>query len=375
MVIAVNTRLLIHDRLEGIGRFTHETLRILTREHTEHQFVFIFDRKFSEEFIYSDNVVPVNGFPQARHPVLWYLFFERSVPAILRKHRAQLFLSPDGWLSLRTEVRSLPVIHDLNFIHLPGYIPWHIHRYYQHFFPKFVRKADRIATVSGFSKQDIATVFRYDPGKIDVVYNGANECFKPIPKRDQHLIREKYTRGCPFFLFVGLIHPRKNITGLIKAFDGFRRSTDSNVKLLIVGSRKWWTKEMQSALDSSVFRDEIIFVGRVPDEDLGMITASALALVYVSYFEGFGIPVLEAMYCDTPVIASEVTALPEVGGDAVLYTEPDSVESMKSSMLSLYRDARLRKSLIEKARIQRLQFSWKRTARLLWDSMMRCADA
>jgi glycosyltransferase involved in cell wall biosynthesis len=364
MVIAVNTRLLLHDRLEGIGRFTDETLKLLTRSHSEHEFVFIFDRKFSDEFVYADNITQVVGFPQARHPFLWYL----------KKHKADLFLSPDGWLSLRSPVPSLPVIHDLNFFHLPGFIPWHIRRYYHYFFPKFIQKANRIATVSEFSRNDIASFFHYNPGRIDVVYNGTDECFKPVGEKEHAMIRERFTRNCPYFLFIGLIHPRKNLTSLIKAYDAFKKSVNSNVKLLVVGSRKWWTKDMQSALDGSDFKDEIIFTGRVPDEDLRMITASALALVYASYFEGFGIPMLEAMYCETPVITSRVSSLPEVGGDAVLYVDPSSVESIQSAMLSMFCDIKLRQSLIEKARLQREKFTWNRTASLLWDSMMKCAE-
>jgi glycosyltransferase involved in cell wall biosynthesis len=375
MVIAVNTRLLLHDRLEGIGRFTHETLKLLTRAHPEHEFVFIFDRKPSDEFIYADNVTPVIGFPQARHPLLWYMFFEQSVPRLLKKHKAGLFLSPDGWLSLRTPVVSLPVIHDLNFFHLPAFIPWHVRKYYHYFFPRFIRKAGRIATVSEFSKSDIASYFAYDPNRIDVVYNGTDESFRPVDEKDRNLIRAKFSRHCPYFLFIGLIHPRKNLTSLIKAFDAFKKSVNSNVKLLVVGSRQWWTKDMQSALDGSDFRDEVIFTGRVPDEDLRMITASALALVYASYFEGFGIPLLEAMYCETPVITSRASSLPEVGGDAVLYVDPSSVESISAAMLSMFCDTKLRQSLIEKARLQREHFTWERTADLLWDSMMQCTIA
>lgn len=372
MVIAVNTRLLIHNKLEGIGRFTNETLKILTRNHPEHQFVFIFDRKYHEEFIYSDNIIPVTGFPQSRHPVLWYAFFEWSIPSIVGKYKADVFLSPDGWLSLRSHVKSLPVIHDLNFFHLPEYIPWHVRTYYRHFFPKFIRKADRIVTVSEFSKQDILSLFDVDPDKIDVIYNGANECFKPITDKDQALIRKKYTHKCPYFLFVGLIHPRKNLTGLIRAFDGFRKSVDSNVKLLIAGSRKWWTHDMQSSYNESAYKEEIIFTGRIPDEELHKIMASALSLIYPSHYEGFGIPLLEAMYCDTPVIASKTTSLPEVGGDAVLYTDPASVESIKSAMLNVFGDPELRKNLIDRGRIQREKYTWNKTAGLLWESIMRC---
>lgn len=375
MVIAVNTRLLIHNKLEGIGRFTNETLKILTRNHPEHQFVFIFDRKYHEEFVYSDNIIPVNGFPQSRHPILWYAFFEWSIPSIIETYKADIFLSPDGWLSLHSHIKSLPVIHDLNFFHLPEYIPWHVRKYYHHFFPKFIRKADRIATVSEFSKQDIVSLFDVDPDKIDVVYNGAKECFKPIAEKDQALIRKKYSHQCPYFLFIGLIHPRKNLAGLIRAFDGFRKSVDSNVKLLIAGSRKWWTHDMQSSYNESVYKEDIIFTGRIPDEELHRIMASALALIYPSHYEGFGIPMLEAMYCDTPVIASKTTSLPEVGGDAVIYADPSSVESIKSAILKVFGDPELRKNLIYKGRVQREKFTWNKTADLLWKSIIKCTGS
>ena len=372
MVIAVNTRLLLHDKLEGIGRFACETLRIITQKHPEHRFVFIFDRKYSDEFIFSDNVIPVVAFPPARHPLLWYTFFEWGVPPVLNKFNAGLFFSPDGWLSLRAKTRSMAVIHDLNFFHFPEFIPWHVRQYYLYYFPRFIRKANRIATVSEYTRKDISTRFNYDRLKIDVVYNGANDLFKPVSDEKKNLTRDKYTSGCPYFLYIGLIHPRKNITRLIQAFDQFRLSIDSNVKLLIAGSRKWWTNDMQQALDVASFRDEIIFTGRVADEDLHLIIASALSLVYASQFEGFGIPILEAMYCDTPVIASETTSMPEVGGNAVVYVNPRSVDSIQEAMLAVYSDAHLRKQLIEKSRIQREKYTWEKTADLLWTSIEKC---
>jgi glycosyltransferase involved in cell wall biosynthesis len=372
MIIAVNARLLLQDKLEGIGRFAEETLKRITCAHPEHTFVFIFDRKFSDEFIFSSNITPVVCFPPARHPVLWYSFFELAVPRVLQKYNADLFLSPDGWLSLRTRVRSLPVIHDLNFFHLPEFIPWHVRQYYHHFFPQFVQKAHRIATVSAFSKHDIHSMFEYDNGQIDIVYNGVNENFNPIPEEERAAVRVKFTRGCPYFLFVGLIHPRKNLANLISAYEAFRHSVSSHVKLLVVGSRKWWTGDMQKALDAAYFRDDIIFTGRVQDSDLVKITASALALVYASHFEGFGIPLLEAMYCDTPVIASAVSSLPEVAGDAAMYVDPASVDSIQSAMLAIFSNKGLRDDLIEKARIQRQQYTWERTSGLLWESIEKC---
>ncbi|OFY53507.1 MAG: glycosyltransferase, partial [Bacteroidetes bacterium RBG_13_46_8] len=362
MVIAVNTRLLLKDKLEGIGRFTCETLRIITQKHPEHRFVFIFDRKFSPDFIFSDNITPVVTRPQARHPVLWYSFFEWGVPPVLKKHNADLFLSPDGWLSLRAGTRSMAVIHDLNFFHFPEFIPWHIRQYYAYYFPRFVRKADRIATVSEFTRSDIISRFRYDPSKIDVVYNGANDIFKPLDEAGKINTMGKFAKGCPYFLFTGLIHPRKNLTNLFRAFKQFKYSADSNVKLLVVGSRKWWTEDMQKALENSAFKDEIIFTGRVDDESLHAIMASALALVYASHFEGFGIPILEAMYCDTPVVTSDTSSMPEVGGDSVLYVNPNSVESITNAMIRIYNDPDLRESMVKRSRIQREKFTWEKTA-------------
>ena len=215
MNIAVNTRLLLPNKLEGIGWFTYESLKRITRQHPEHRFIFLFDRKYDEQFVFSNNITPVVVHPQARHPVLWYLFFEYGVAAALKKYKADLFVSPDGWLSLRTTTRSMAVIHDLNFFHFPEFIPWHIRQYYKSFFPRFINKADRIATVSSFTKSDIINRFGYDAGKIDVVYNGANEDYQPLAPDDQQAVREKFSQGKPYFLFVGLIHPRKNLANII----------------------------------------------------------------------------------------------------------------------------------------------------------------
>jgi glycosyltransferase involved in cell wall biosynthesis len=372
MKIAVNTRLLIRDKLEGIGLFTYHTLKKITKSHPEHKFIFIFDRKYSEEFIFSDNVTPVIVHPQARHPALWYLFFDWGVTHALGKHKPDLFLSPDGWLSLRTKVKSLPVIHDLNFFHYPEFVPWHVRRYYLYFFPRFINKASRIATVSNFTKQDILSRFDIDPNKIDVVYNGVGEELKPLNKEEQNKVRLEFSGGCPYFLFIGLIHPRKNLANLIKAFDSFKQEVNSNVKFLVVGSKKWWTSDLQMTYENAKFKDDIFFTGRVSYKNLRLITASALALVYASFFEGFGIPLLEAMYCDVPIITSRVSSMPEVGGNAALYVEPSSVESIKDAMLRMFCDTNLRDKLIIRAKKQREQYTWERTANLLWESIDKC---
>jgi len=281
MIIAVNTRLLITDKLEGIGKFTYETLKIITTRHPEHHFIFIFDRKYDNEFIFSANITPVIGFPPARHPFLWYLFFEKSIPSLLKKYKADMFLSPDGWLSLNTGIKSLPVIHDLNFFHFPEFIPFLTREYYNYFFPKFIQKSQRIATVSQFSRNDIINRFHYDENLIDVVYNGTAD-FKPIDDFKKQQTRDRYCLGNPYFLFVGLIHPRKNLENLMLAYDKFREKTDSHVKLLVVGERKWWAHSLQDAYEQCRFQNDIIFTGRLPEDELrNIMPQRSVLLMYL----------------------------------------------------------------------------------------------
>ena len=369
MRIAVNTRLLLKGKLEGMGWFSFETLKRMTRNHPEHEFIFIFDRPYSEDFIFSDNITPVVIGPPARHPFLFYLWFDFQIPRILKKYKADLFLSPDGYLSLRTEVPQLAVIHDISFVHRPDDIPWLKNWYYNYFFPRFARKAKRIATVSNYSKTDIAKTFRVSAEKIDVVYDGCNEEFRPFSHEEQAIIRRKYTDGVPYFLFVGALHPRKNVAGLLKAFDAFKTKSDNPTKLLIVGGEMHKTGEISETWQKMQFKYDVVFTGRVSQEELYGLFGAALALTFLPFFEGFGIPILEAMSAGVPVICSNTTSMPEVGGDAVLYVEPENVKQIASSMEKIASDSDLRSELIEKGFNQTMNFSWDKTAILLWESI------
>jgi glycosyltransferase involved in cell wall biosynthesis len=369
MKIAVNTRLLLKEKLEGIGWFTYETMSRITRQHKEHQFYFIFDRHFSDEFIFSDNITPVVAFPQARHPFLYYLWFEYAIPRVLKNIQPDLFFSPDGYLSLSTKVRSMHVIHDLNFEYYPNDIPLMELKYYQHFFPKYTRKADRIATVSEYSKNDIMKLYGIPAEKIDVVYNGASEVFQPLNENEKKQVKDKYTGGKPYFVFVGALHPRKNLANLFKAFDLFCYSNPMGVKLVIVGEKKWWTKEIKMAYEQMKYRNEVVFSGRLGFNELTKVVGSALALTYVSYFEGFGIPIMEAYYAGTPVITSNITSMPEVAGDAALLVDPFSIASISHAMQQISTDENLRKSLIEKGNERKKFFTWQKSSDRLWESI------
>ncbi|MCF8296573.1 MAG: glycosyltransferase family 4 protein [Saprospiraceae bacterium] len=375
MKIAVNTRLLLKNQLEGIGWFTFETLKRITQQHPEHEFIFIFDRKFDKEFIFSNNIKPIVIGPPARHPILFYLWFEFSVRKVLRQTKSDVFLSPDGYLSLKTKVPSLAVIHDLNFEHYPKDLPWLVRKYLKYYFPKFAAKAKRIATVSKYSAMDIVNNYGIDKDKIDVVFNGINENFKAVSQEIKESTKRKLTNGKPYFISVGSIHPRKNLANLLKAFDKFKDEQDSEIQLLIVGEKMWKSNELDDILNNLKFKSQVIFTGRLQVEDLINAYGSALALTYISYFEGFGIPILEAFQCDVPVITSNVTSMPEVADKAALLVDPFSVDSIKDAMIKIANDENLRNELIEKGRIRREEFSWQKSADKLWESIIKTSKS
>lgn len=371
MKIAVNTRLLLSDKLDGIGWFTFHTLQHITAAHPDIEFIFFFDRQWDPRFIFGPNVRAVALFPQARHPFLYYLWFEHAIPAALKKHKADLFLSPDGYLSLNTSVKQVPVIHDLNFEHYPKDLPFLTRSYYRYYFPRFAAKAARIATVSEFSKKDISECYHIGSDKIDVVYNGVNELYKPCEPSVVNSTREKYAGGAPYFLFVGMLHQRKNIANLFRAFEKFRDGNQTNMKLLIVGHKKWWTSEMEQVFEGMKYKDEVVFTGRMPIEELVRVVGSAFAMTYVSVFEGFGVPIIEAMKSGVPVITSNVTSMPEVSGGAALLADPFDTDSITGAMTRLWKEKSLRESMIASGLERAGYFSWNRTSELLWSSITK----
>ncbi len=370
MIIAVNTRMLQLNKMEGIGYFAYESFKRITKLHPEHEFIFIFDRPFDQSFIFSDNIKAVWLSPAARHPILWTIWYEWSVARYLKRLKPDLFVSPDGYIPLQSKVKSLAVIHDINFEHYPDDLPFFNRIYYRYFFSKFARKARRIATVSAFSKKDISETYGISDGKIDVVYNGAGEEFKPVDEQKKSEVRSKYCEGKSYFIFIGSLHQRKNIANLLKAFDLFQTRTNAGFKIVMAGTKRWWTKEMEDAYQSMKHKQDVIFTGRITDKELQELTASAFALTYVSFFEGFGIPIIEAFRSDVPVITSNTTSMPEIAGDAACLVDPFSTEDIANAMIELYKNENLRVNLIEKGRKRKEDFSWDKTAEDLWKSMM-----
>lgn len=373
MRIAVNTRLLLRGKLEGIGWFTHEVLSRLTAKHPEDEFYFLFDRPFDPSFVFGKNVTPVVIGPPARHPFLFYLWFEWRLPSILKELKADVFLSTDNFLSLRATLPTVLVTHDLAPFHFPEQITGIQRWYYHHFLPRFNRRAEEIVTVSNFTKQDLVRQFGITEEKIAVACNGCRDIFRPLNEAEIKEVRNTFAEGKPYFLYVGAVHPRKNVHGLISAFDIFKTKTGSDVKLLIGGRFAWKAGEVQAAFDASPFKKDIRFLGYLDDDKLPKLTGAAYAATYVSYFEGFGIPLLEAMRCGVPVVTSNITSMPEVAGDAGILVDPYQPESIAAGMQQLWEDQHLHKQKAAAGMVQEKRFTWEQAAGIVYEALVRAA--
>mgnify|MGYP003575243527 CR=1 FL=1 len=369
MVIAVNTRFWLGSGLEGYGYFIQEVFGRLAAAHPQHRFYFLFDRPYHPLLQFAPNVTPVVAGPPARHPLLWKWWYDVVVPRLLKKLGANVFLSPDGFCSLTTKVPQCLVVHDLGFLHFgEGYQKSHL-LYYKYYTPKFLKKAKTVATVSQFSRQDIVKQYGIPADKINVVYSAVKEVFQPLPWQEHAAIKEQYTDGKEYFIYIGAIHPRKNLINLLKAFSKFKKWQRSGFKLVLVGRLAWKNDAFLDLLKTYKYRSDVVLLDYLPEADLVRLLGAAYALVYPSFFEGFGVPVLEAMACGVPVLTSVNSAMQEIAEDAALYFDPNDVDDMAQQLMLVYKDEDKRSRLIEKGNNIAPQYSWQKTADALWQSI------
>ena len=374
MIIAINARTLKPVPHDGIGWFTREVTGRIVSAHPEHHFVLISDRRYDDLPVTGNNVEYITIPLRTVHPLLWWIWHECFLPGVLKKAGADLFVAPDGIIPLRTDVPCIPVIHDLNHEHRPGDIPRRERLYFRHFFPLFARKAVRVATVSEFSANDISTTYGIDSSKIDVVPNGVGDIFSPPLPGEAEETRREFTGGRPYFLFVSNFSPRKNIGTVIRAYDLFRKSSNSDHVLLLAGKRLYLTRDTDKALEASPYGSDILFTGSVGRDVLRRLYGAAVALVFVSWFEGFGIPVIEAQRCGTPCILSDTSSLPEVSGGAALCTGPAGAGAIAEAMARLVSDEALRRRLSDEGIRNSQRYTWDNAADQMWNCIMKATD-
>jgi glycosyltransferase involved in cell wall biosynthesis len=366
-------RLLIPGKLEGIGWFSLETMRRLADHHPNTEFIFVYDRPIPKGIRFPNNVRSHRIILPARRPLLWKIWFDGSLNRLLKKWKPDLFYSPEGMMPLNPPCRSLITIHDLNFEHFPEDMPANYLRYYREYFPKFAERADRITTVSMASRNDIINLYRIDPNKIEVVYNGVNESYTALSPELVQKTRAEYSDGAPYFFYIGSFHRRKNIERMLKAYDHYRER-GGEAKFLLVGEEMWGDGELEQLVKHMEHRADVQLLGRRSPEELKFLMGAAQALIFVSYFEGFGLPIVEGMRAGVPVLTSEASCMPEISGGATLLVNPMNEKLISDGMIALD-DPDTRTRLIQKGLERSIDFSWERTATGIWENMLKALHA
>jgi glycosyltransferase involved in cell wall biosynthesis len=267
--------------------------------------------------------------------------------------------------------RHIVTIHDTAVLDHPEWFSTKYAVWYRFLLPRLAKLATRILTVSEFSRRRLTEIMDLDPEKIAVVPAGVDSRFKPVQPEIIETVRKRLDLPPAYVLAVGTLEPRKNITGLFKAWSLLlsQQRVSGDIHLALAGG------------EASIFRDvgfsslpdKVVLAGYVRDEDLPALYSGALAFVYPSLYEGFGLPPLEAMACGVPVVASGSTSIPEVTGDAALLVDPLDIESIADGLELVLDDDVLRESLrtvgFERARL----FSWNEPARLVWELLVEAA--
>ena len=283
---------------------------------------------------------------------------------------------PSHVLPLIHPARCVVTVHDLGFHYYPE-----AHTLFQNAYLRWSTRynawaATRILADSEATRSDLLRHYGIPAQRIVVVYPGRDESLAPI--KDQlalAAIRARYGLNAPYFLYVGTLHPRKNLVRLVDAFAALMSSSrligeprsgkaqgESELQLVLAGQKGWLYDEIFARVRKLGLENRVVFTGYVPDADLPSLLSGALAFVFPSLYEGFGFPVLEAMACDTPVICSNVSSLPEVGGEAALQIDPLDSEALSEAMAQVAADEALRHVLVERGRKQVQRFSWRRCA-------------
>lgn len=375
MRIAVNARFLIKGKLEGVGWYTYEIIKRIVKAHPKDEFIFIHDRPLDQSFIFADNIKSIKTLLPSRHPILWHYWFEYSIPRILKREKPDVFLSFDGHLSVKTETPTVYVLHDLAYLHFPNEIRESALQFYKKYIPKYVHRADHIVSVSNHGKQDLIEHFpEIKDDRVSIVGNACRPIFRPIEEAQKSAIRTKYTHGKPYLFYVGAVQPRKNISRMIQAMEIVVEKYPE-AQLLIAGRQAWKTEKIKQAWEDSKCKDNIQFLGFVEDAEMALLLASSEALVYPSLFEGFGVPVLEAMHCEIPVITSKGTSMEEVTGDAAILVDPKSINDLGKAMREIFQNKSLADQLNQAGQKQRAKYSWDIAADKMYSILQKLYNA
>jgi glycosyltransferase involved in cell wall biosynthesis len=365
----------IRDKPSGVGVYTFNLIKALDQLQESENFKLdiyfqpTFKNWLSRNFspnklikVYSPHCLPIpvtitNALMKFPNPVLAY--FSRSLDRPDIVHGTDHFVYPNP------KSRNIMTIHDLTFVKYPDYVPTIVKTYLDRI-KNCLKFTDAIITFSENTKRDLVELLKIDPDKIYITYQASR--YHKDYLTDQQIadlkISISYDFNKPYFLFVSTLEPRKNVIGLIDAFNYLKQHYKIEHQLVLIGQTGWKYQPILEAINQSPYRAEIHHLNYLTDDLVALFYSQAEAFIYPSFYEGFGLPVLEAMTLGAPVITSNTSSLPEVTGDSALLINPNHSMELADAMLNLIRDRVLRDNLIVKGKEQASKFSWEKTAQV-----------
>jgi glycosyltransferase involved in cell wall biosynthesis len=350
----------------GIGRYARELVRALARIDHDNRYVLFIPRDAHDDLV--DLAWPDN-FSIHRAPLteryLAALWHRARVPLPVETFtgKVDVFYSPD-FLLPPTRARSrIVTVHDLSYVRMPECFPAPLLNYLNRSVPLSVARADLVLADAASTQRDLAELYAVPLDKIKVLYSGVDARFSPNVSMESAARVRAMTRGQPYLLSVSTIQPRKNYTRLVEAFGRIVNGQQAaDLILVIAGGRGWMFDEVFQAVERLGLHDRVLLPDFVADDDLPALYSGARIFVYPSLYEGFGLPVAEAMACGTPVVSSNASSLPEVAGDAALYFDPRDVDAMTGAILQALTDNALCVDLRSRGLAQAKKFSWEKAA-------------
>ncbi|MBC8253340.1 MAG: glycosyltransferase family 4 protein [Ardenticatenia bacterium] len=357
MRIGIDARLVYYSRA-GIGQYILRLVEAMARVDTSgDEFVLLQSRKDRTQIVSDHNFSRMSLWTPSHHRLE-----QLSLGFEVGRLHLDLLHSPDFIPPFRRNCRSVITVHDLAFLLYPHFLTNESARYYGQI-DQAVRCTDHIIAVSESTRQDTIKLLGVPEKKITVIYEAANPIYRQIePREARRLVVDTYGLDGDYILFVSTIEPRKNLPALLQAYRKLRDDYKSDVKLVLAGRRGWLSEEVYEVVEALNLAEHVRFLGRVPSGHLVYLYNAARMLVHPSFYEGFGLPPLEAMNCGTPTIVSNVSALPEVVGDASILVDPHDIDGLTVAMWRVLTDADLRASLVAKGLTHARMFSLERAA-------------
>ena len=351
----------MNRKMTGVGNYVKNLLRELDRIKTNDN-IYLLNYKDSKKYNHLKTKIinnPLKNITKSDY-YLWHLYF---LPHGLEKLDLELVHIPEN-ASFSRRIRNMKkviTVYDLIAYLFPFQVDLLTAIRYKLLIPKVINNADKIITISENTKRDIIKNFGVAESKIKVIYLAAGESYKELSNKEFNFIFKKYQLPRSYLFYVGNISKHKNVDKIIEAFKKIKSKT--NYKLVIAGKLSFGSKDIKKKIKDLDLQDDVIFTGYVPEEDLPALYNGASLFVYPSFYEGFGLPPLEAMQCGCPVITSNTSSLPEVVGNAGIMVDPNDVDELAKQMERVLTNRRLQQKMRKAGLKQAKKFSWEKCAR------------